>query len=395
MAEKKRLLVFLFSGWYPTEFYPFLGNFVQNHAKAINRFAKVIAIHPYEDIEHNQKQKFAITEEQIDSLTEIRVKYKGIKNNTFFGKLLRFFRVRKAYQKGVDLAIQKYGYPDITHVNVLTRTAFPALKLKRKYKVPFIITEHWTRYLPQDNAFHGFFRKRIARYVVKKADGVTTVSSHLKLAMQAHGLINPNYYTVPNVFNESLFQPSVIEKEKKSILHVSSLSYNHKNFAGILRVINKLAKKRDDFVLNIVHDSDNSVYLPFIEENHLEDIVVFHGRKSGKELVRQFNEADFFLLFSNYENLPCVIIESFACGKPVVSTNVGGISEIVNEERGILLKMGDEAALFQAINYMLDHFQDYDAQAIRNYALKNFSEDAVGEKFFTIYQQVIKTKKHV
>ena len=387
---EKTPLVFLFSAWYPTEFHPLLGNFVLNHAKAISKFAKVIVIYPYEDIEYTQKQKFILEKKQIDNLIEIRIRFKGIKNKTYFAKLVRFIRNHKAYKKGVRFAIQNYDVPDISHVNVLTRAVLPALKLKKKYKIPFIVTEHWTRYLPEDNTFNGYFRKKFVRYAVKQADAITTVSSHLGKAMQNHGLYNDNYHVVPNVFDEDLFYPFAVEKEKKSILHVSSLNYKQKNFAGILQVVNKIAKRRNDFVLNIIHDSDNSVYLPFVKENHLENVVIFHGRKSGKELVRYFNEADFFLLFSNYENLPCVIIESFACGKPVVSTHVGGIAEIVTKERGILIEMEDENFLEQAIEYMLDHFQEYDSEAIHGYAIENFSENAIGEKFWSIYQKVLK-----
>ena len=377
--------VFLFSAWYPMEFIPLAGNFVQNHAKAISKLAQVIVIHPYEDVAYTQKQAYTIDETQIEKLIEIRIKYKGIKNKTCFGKLMRFFRFCRSYQKGIQLAVKKYGKPTVSHVNILTRTAIPALMLKRKYKVPFIITEHWTRYLPENDSFKGFFRKKFTQYVVKQAAAITPVSFHLQQAMQAHGLQSNNYQVVPNVVDTVLFQPSFVEKKKKSILHVSSLNYKQKNFAGILRVINKLAQKRTDFVLDVVHDCDNSVYLPFIEENNLHSFVVFHGQKTGEELVKHFNEADFFVLFSNYENLPCVLIESFACGKPVVSTNVGGIPSIVNEDRGILIDMKNENALEDALNYMLDHSQDYNSSAIRDYAVENFSEDAVGKMFLNIY----------
>jgi len=384
---KKTVRTFLFSAWYPTEFTPLLGNFVQNHAKAISKCAQVIVIHPYEDVSGTQKQKFILIESKIESLVEVRVKYKKIGFAGITAKLIRFFRLRKAYQKGIEFAVQKYGKPDISHVNILTRTSFPALKLKQKHKIPFIITEHWTRYLPEDNSFKGFFRKKITQYAVKQAAAVTTVSSHLKQFMQSYGLYNANYHVVPNVVDTVLFRPFVVEKKKKSILHVSHLDDRHKNFSGILRVVNKLAKKRNDFVLNVIHDGDNSDYLPFIEENNLHDFVVFHGQKSGDELVKHFNEADFFVLFSNFENLPCVIIESFACGKPVISTSVGGIPPLINQNRGRLIDMKDENALENAITDMLDHYQDYDASAIRDYAVENFSEEAVGKAFLEIYNR--------
>jgi glycosyltransferase involved in cell wall biosynthesis len=211
--------------------------------------------------------------------------------------------------------------------------------------------------------------------------------------MQSHGLQNANYQVVSNVVDTVLFHQFAVEKKKKSILHVSSLNYRQKNFAGILRVINKLAKKRSDFVLNVVHDVYDPVYLPFIEENNLEDFVVFHGQKTGEELVKHFNEADFFVLFSNYETQGVVLIESFACGKPVIATRTGGVLDIVNQNNGILVSPQNEDELLDAILYMLDHHQNYDSESIRNYAVENFSQEAVGKMFLEIYLSVIAVKK--
>lgn len=383
--ETTKPLIFLFSAWYPTEFAPLLGNFVQNHAKAIGKFAQVVVIHPYEDVAGVQKQRFALDETQTEHVTEIRIKYKKIRTENYVGKITRFFRVRKACQKGIRFAVQKYGKPAVSHVNILTRTSFPALHLKRKYKIPFIITEHWSRYLPEDNTYKGFFRKKITQYAVKQAAAVTTVSSQLKEAMLARGLYNANYQIIPNVVDAVLFQPCAVEKTKKNILHVSNLEFSSKNFFGILHVINAIAKKRNDFVFNVVHDGSHSAYLPFVEENYLQDFVVFHGQKSGKELVKHFNEADFFVLFSNYETQGLVLIESFTCGKPVIATRTGGISDIVNQDNGILVSPRNEDELFDAVCYMLDHHQNYNSVEIRRYAVENFSEDAVGKAFLDIY----------
>jgi len=390
VTSKSKLRIFLFSAWYPTEFTNLSGNFVQKHARAISKFAQVIVIYPYEDVSYLQKQKFTIDEKQVnEDFIEIFIKYKGIKNKTYLGKLARFLRVRKAYQKGIELAVQKYGKPDISHVNVLTRTSFPALRLKRKYKIPFIITEHWTRYLPENHLFKGFFRKKITKYVIKQAAAVAPVSSQLKQAMQSHGLYNANYQVVPNVVDTDLFQPYTVEKKKKSILHVSTLKHEQKNFAGILHVVNRLAQKQNDFVLDVIHSCDNSAYIPFVEENNLQNFVVFHGQKTEKELVKYFNEAVFFVLFSNYETQGVVLIESFACGKPVIATRTGGVLDTVNQNNGILVSPQNEDELLEAILYMLDHHQNYDSIAIRNYAVENFSEDAVGGMFLRIYRNAL------
>ena len=156
---------------------------------------------------------------------------------------------------------------------------------------------------------------------------------------------------------------------------------------GILRVIKQLAETRHDFVLDVIHDFDKPEFVQYVKNNHLEERVVFHGKKEGAELASFYANADFFLLFSNFENLPCVLIESFASGLPVITTDVGGIGEIMDESRGILLHAGDEATLLQSVNWMLDHCQEYDSQKIQEYAEAHFSMQVIGEQLLRVYDR--------
>ena len=93
------------------------------------------------------------------------------------------------------------------------------------------------------------------------------------------------------------------------------------------------------------------------------------------------------ILFSNYENLPCVIVEAFASGVPFISTNVGGISEIINKERGILIKPQDKDGLVKAMNNVLE--KDWNSTELRNYALDNFSYEKIGQEFDLVYKEVL------
>ena len=167
------------------------------------------------------------------------------------------------------------------------------------------------------------------------------------------------------------------------------LGLDKKMRAKMLRTIEILKQQRDDFELNVIHDYDAPEFKAFVKEHHLEDCVIFHGKKTSAEVAEAYQKADFLVLFSNFENLPCVIVEAFASGIPVLSTAVGGIAEIVSPERGILIPQGDEDALLQGMNQMLDHSDEYDRQVIRQYALNTFSNDIIGRQIYEVYSKVL------
>ena len=72
-----------------------------------------------------------------------------------------------------------------------------------------------------------------------------------------------------------------------------------------------------------------------VKEKKLENDVFFEGKlDSMKEF---YNKIDCFLLFSKTEDLPMVIIEAFSAGLPVISTNVGGVSELIYPNVGLMI----------------------------------------------------------
>jgi len=83
--------------------------------------------------------------------------------------------------------------------------------------------------------------------------------------------------------------------------------------------------------------------------------VRFLGGLPALEVARWMNAADVLCLSSHNEGLPNVVIESLASGLPVVATDVGGISELVDRpERGELVAVGDLRRFRMAIERVLE-----------------------------------------
>ena len=98
--------------------------------------------------------------------------------------------------------------------------------------------------------------------------------------------------------------------------------------------------------------------------------------------------SDVFVLFSNYENLPCVILESFSCGVPVISTKVGGIHEFFPSNFGFLIEKGDEKALENKIVEIYNNPINKEEE-MHEYAIQNFGIDKICDSFTELYKKAL------
>lgn len=381
-----KLNVLFLNSWYPNEVYPFNGNFIQQHARAVSGYCNVACL----NVEYNeQSESFKISKQYNEGVLEVIVYVKKVKGVLGFPK--KMILKRKAYLIGFRAIVKQLGNIHVTHLNVILTAGIFAIFLKRKFKIPFIITEHSTRYLPIRKDGHNFKEKKIIQKVIKNASKVCPVSKDLQNAMVKSGYTN-SYQIVPNVVNTNYFK----YEEKKTgsftkILHISSLKEEHKNWKGILNVIEKLSKKRDDFSLTIVSDGDLNPVKEYANKLNIDSSVLeIIGAKTTPEIADIMKKFDVFLLFSNFENLPCVISEALVSGMPVISSDVGGINEMINSKNGILVEAGNEKGLLSKLDSFFDIKKKYNRESIARNAELIYSYEAVARKFVEIYKEVLK-----
>lgn len=385
MSRKKILFI---PRWYPDRNDSMLGLFVQKHATAVQAYHDVTVLYVTADNTINENAVI-IAENDFGGIHEIRI-YFG-KNK---GALTNAFGYWNCYRKGLRMVKKRIGSPDLVHVHILTRTAFPAIWLKITSAIPYVITEHWSRYLPDNlkkGSFPGWWRRWFTRYAVGKSEAITTVSENLAIAMQRLGM-KGNYFLTPNIADTGAFHP--VQKQKRNIkklIHISCFDEPAKNIKGIIQVTKELSKIRSDFQLEIVGDGKdfNEVYNFALQSGLVNERIFFTGLLTGNDLVTKLADADGMVMFSNYENFPCTIVESMACSVPVISTNVGGIAEHLLPEFGILIPPGNQQSLKDAIIELLDHPDKFDYEGMRKYAIENFSMESSGRLFSSIYQKAL------
>ncbi len=381
--------------WFPTPDDPTLGNFCVRMIDALPEACHSVILSVCDG--KDMTKSFEIKEIAGAHHTHVQIYIHPPKNNA-----VRKLKILRMYQVGLRYIKKRFFTPDLVHLHVAYPLGQVALLWKKLYGYKYVLTEHWTIYQPQNQSvLVGKLKRKIVK-IANNAELIMPVSLDLQRCMKGHGVSN-RFQVIYNLVNTDMFtlrQPPCIDSNrtssarndmqgsKKQMLHISTLRDEAKNFSGILRTIERLRQQRDDFELHVIHDYEAPEFKAFVKEHNLSDCVIFHGKKTSAEVSKAYREADFFVLFSNFENLPCVIVEAFASGVPVLSTAVGGIAEIVSPERGILIPQGDEDALLQGMNQMLDHCRDYDHEAIRDYAIKTFAAQNIGRQIFEAYKKV-------
>ena len=363
--------------WYPHKYDPMFGLFVQRHAEAVALFNEVTAIYVHPD--EKATSKFNVERSEENGVDTIRVYYKKT------GKITSALRYFKACRKALKLA----GKPDLIHVHVLTRMGVVAYLEKLFHGTPYMITEHWSRYLP-GNDFSGVLRKMATKIVVRNAAMVTTVTENLAQAMQAHGLHNDRYVTLPNVVNFELFKPKPHHNDIPKIVHVSCFEDKSKNISGLLDALKLLKDKGIPYQAILIGEGMDLEAMKQKANNlELNDRVIFTGLLQGQTLADTLASCDFLVLSSNYENMPVVILEALGCGLPVVSTRVGGIAEVINEGNGILVPPADTQALSIAMEQCCHTYNNYDPESLRAQVMERYDTKQVGKLLDEWYHEVI------
>ncbi len=391
--------------WFPTPDDPTLGNFCVRMIDALPEDCHSVILSVCDG--KNMTKSFEVKEIPGMRHTHVQIYIRPPKINA-----IRKLKMLRMYQYGLKYIKQHFFNPDLIHLHVTYPLGQVALLWKKLLGYKYVLTEHLTIYQPHNkDVLVGKLKRKIVK-IANNAELIMPVSRDLQRCMEGHGVHN-RFQVIYNLVNTDMFklrQPPYIDwlrrmqsisslpsgllrndmqGSKKRMLHISTLRDEAKNFSGILRVIERLRQQRDDFELHVIHDYDAPEFKAFVKEHNLEDCVIFHGKKTSAEVAQAYQDADFFVLFSNFENLPCVIVEAFASGVPVLSTSVGGIAEILSPERGILIPQGDEDALLQGINQLLDHSNEYDRQVIRDYAIKTFAAQNIGQQIFEQYKKVV------
>ena len=300
--------------------------------------------------------------------------------------------------------------PDIVQLNVIQKQGLLALYLKRCFHIPYIIVEHWSGYLPENGQYmhQSGIKRKLCEHIAAQASLILPVSNILGESMRRCGIQNSHWQKINNVVDDFFYQesgnpairqsnnPTIQQSSNpkliipKTLLHVSCFDERAKNVKGLLRAAKILSQRRQDWILVLVGTGIDYADVRAYAKSLLipDDFLRWTGELTSVQVAEEFYKADIFILPSNYENAPVVLSESLATGTPVIATRAGGMPEMISKEYGILVPPRNDQALADAMDYMLDHYCDYDTTVIRK-AGEQYSFAAVGKQLKEIYTQCL------
>lgn len=387
MSKKKHIL--FISSWYPTQKNPTHGIFNFYFAQAVALNNKVSVLHVSSD--DNLKTNIQFEQQNETGINTLRVYYQKVSLQIpLLSQANKFNRLKKAFDIGYTKLIESVGKPDLIHLNVVMPAGIGVLHLANKYQIPYVVNENWSGYCKEDGNYKGFFQKYFTRKIISGARAILPTSEFLKEAMVSHGL-HGNYFVVPNVVNVKRFIPhQKTPGGTTKFMHISSLTDREKNVTGIIRAFAQALLINPDMQLNIVGEGVERLQLEdFSKKLDTQRKINFRGRLIGEELVSEINAVDCLVMFSHFETFCLVIIEAFACGKPVVTSDAGAIVSYMKPELGSMVEKGNEPELTKALLDFSKDKNNYHSETIRNYAVENFSYEKVSLQLNKIYTKIL------
>jgi teichuronic acid biosynthesis glycosyltransferase TuaC len=391
-STKSPLEIVTFTTLYPNSAQPHHGIFVENRlrhlvsATALN--ARVVAPVPYFPFSAPMFGRYAIYAKVAPRETRAGLSIEHPKYPLLpkIGMTLvpRFLAaascpVLKRLQRehDFDLIDAHYFFPD----------GVAAVRLGQRLDKPVVITARGTdvNLIPQLPR-----PRQMILAAARQAAGIIAVSQALKDALVALGVVDEKITVLRNGVDLVLFHPGARDATRARLRLSGPV---------LLSVGHLIERKGHDLVISALPSLPGYVLLiagegperPDLErltaELKLSDRVRFLGAVPHSELHGIYASADALVLASSREGWPNVLLESMACGTPVVASDVWGNPEVVScPEAGVLMRQRNPEGVAAAVKQLFEGRPDRDAT--RRYA-EGFSWNATSEGQFRLFKTIL------
>lgn len=297
--------------------------------------------------------------------------------------------------------IEKENY-DIVHCHG-ARANFIAMFLKGKIKRPLITTVHSDYKLDfKDNIYKNIVFTTLNKFALNKFDYYIAISDTFKEMLVGRGFNRERIFTVYNgidmkqelnyVSKKEFLDRYKINDQGETIIGIIARLDQVKDHETFIKAASYLIKKRDDVLFLIAGDgNDKKRLVSLVDDLDLNKNIYFLG--FIKDQYSFFNTIDINTLTSLSESFPYAILEGAIMKKPIISTDVGGLSQLIQQDKnGYLIQVGDSEGLAEKIDILVndkDKLKDM-GENLYNKVKDNFSSDSMAKEHVKIYEEIIR-----
>ncbi|HEX9423053.1 MAG TPA: glycosyltransferase family 4 protein [Pyrinomonadaceae bacterium] len=246
--------------------------------------------------------------------------------------------------------VRKY---DVIHIFSASYLSFliaptPAILVSKLYGKKIVLNYH-----SGEAEDHLRLWRRTTIPILNLADAIVVPSEFLVRVFSTFGV---DARAIFNIIDLNKF--SFRERDQLRPVFLSNRNLEaHYGVDCVLRAFALIQQQVPDAILTVVGDGSQRQALEDLKRELNLKHISFTGRVEHEDIYQQYSTSDVYLNASKVDNQPLSILEAFACGLPVVTTDAGGIPDIVtNGETGFVVRVGDYRALAdRAIKLLADH----------------------------------------
>ncbi|MEM2130930.1 MAG: glycosyltransferase family 4 protein [Candidatus Woesearchaeota archaeon] len=361
-------------------------------------------------------------ENKIDLIT---MNFNGLKkqeaiNENFFVYRVNCFRTKKekstflemlsflmpAYLKAKELikkSIKENKKYDLIHCHFIFPTGIIAYLIKKKFKIPYIITSHGSdvpNYNPDRFKLLHFLLKPFWKKILNESEKIICPSERLKKLIlfsqdnKKKDITEKKIVVIPNALNLTKRKIN-LEKKEKIILYAGRL-FQRKGVQYLINAFDLLntsnTKKSKDWKLFISGDGDYKKELEKIaNKTKSKNKIKFLGWLDKESLYKLYEKSSIFVLPSSEESFGMVLIEAMMFGNAIITTKATGTEEVVYNS-GLLINK-DEKIIEKELKEKLESLIN-DKLLLNNYQKKsltraqNFSLSKISKKYIYEFENI-------
>jgi glycosyltransferase involved in cell wall biosynthesis len=297
-------------------------------------------------------------------------------------KYLRTLATEACY---LPLLVRELRKADVVHIFSASYSSFllapmPALAIAALLGKPTVLNYH------SGEAPDHLRRSAFARWVLARADRLAVPSPFLGQVFDTFGLPAT---VVPNMIPLERFPFRPRRPLGPRLLSTRNLEPLY-NVACTLRAFQQVQRVHRDASLTVVGAGSDATRLSQLASALGLDRVAFAGRVPPDRIAEYYDAHDIYIQSPNIDNMPLSVLEAFASGLPVVSTDAGGVPTILRHgEHGLLTPVDDADALAGSVLRLLANPDEARAMAAAAHrTLEAYAWTTVRERWMTLYRSV-------